>query len=85
MQSWPEKWMITAYCLAWLFLVVVSVVIMIVLYSQVVYTLWFKPNDENPLNYQQQVSIEDIFSINLCIMGYLTQFSQAWASFVRRS
>ena len=29
---------------------------MIVLYSKVVYTLWYKPNDGNPLNYQQRVS-----------------------------
>ena len=55
-QTWPKKWMIKAYSLAWLFLVVVSVGIMIVLYSKVVYTLWCKPNDGNPLNYQQRVS-----------------------------
>ena len=55
-QTWPKRWMIKAYCLAWLFLIVVSVGIMIVLYSKVVYTLWFTPNDGNPLNYQQRVS-----------------------------
>ena len=56
-QSWPEKWMSTTYCLACLVLVVVSVGIMVVLYSTVVYTLWFKRNENKRINYQQKVSV----------------------------
>ena len=47
--------MITTYCLAWLLLVIASAVTMIALYSKVVYTLWFKSNENNPLNHKQQV------------------------------
>lgn len=54
-QSWPKTWMITTYCLAWLLLVIASAVTMIALYSKVVYTLWFKSNENNPLNHKQQV------------------------------
>ena len=56
-QSWPEKWMSTTYCLACLVLVVVSVGIMVVLYSTVVYILWFKRNENKGINYQQKVSV----------------------------
>ena len=57
-QSWPaEKWMSTVYCLAWLLLVVASVGIMVVLYSKVVCTLWFKRNGDNRSTCQQQVSV----------------------------
>ena len=57
MLSWPETWMSTVNCLAWLVLVAVSVGIMVVLYSKVGYTLWFKRNGDNRLTYQQQVSV----------------------------
>ena len=33
----------------------VSLVLMIVLYSRVVHTLWFKSNDDNQLTHQQKV------------------------------
>ena len=56
-QNWPERWMSTAYCLAWLVLVVVSVGIMVVLYSIVACTLWFKRNGNKGINYQQKVSV----------------------------
>ena len=58
-QSWPdhEKWMSTAYSLAWLVLVVVSVGIMVVLYSIIVCTLWFECDGNKGINYQQKVSV----------------------------
>ena len=54
--SWPKKWMSTANCYAWLFLVVAAVGLMITLYSQVVLPLWLKPKSCVPLSYKQQVS-----------------------------
>ena len=56
-EIFPERWMAMAYSLAWLFLIVLSLVIMVVLYSRVVYTLWFKHDDENQLTCQQRVSV----------------------------
>jgi len=55
-EIFPERWMATAYSLAWLFLIVLSLFMMVVLYSRVVYTLWFKHDDDNQLNCQQRVS-----------------------------
>ena len=52
---WPKKWMGEAYGLSWLAVVVLSCATMVVLYSRVLYTLWFNTNDGNQLNYQQSV------------------------------
>ena len=49
--------MAMTYSLAWLFLIVLSLVMMVVLYSRVVYTLWFKQDDDNQLTSQQRVSV----------------------------
>ena len=56
-EIFPERWMAMAYSLAWLFLIVLSLVMMVVLYSRVVYTLWFKQDDDNQPTSQQRVSI----------------------------
>ena len=56
-EIFPERWMAMAYSLAWLFLIVLSLVMMVVLYSRVVYTLWLKQDDDNQLTSQQRVSI----------------------------
>ena len=55
---WPQGWMAKAYTLMWLAVVVASLVVMIVLYSRVVHTLWFKSNDDNQLTNQQKVSVQ---------------------------
>ena len=54
---WPAKWMPKAYNLAWDVTVVLSLALMVGLYSRVVYTLWFKRNNDNQLTYQQKVSV----------------------------
>lgn len=53
--SWPEKWMSTASCLSWVFLIVTAIGLMITLYSQVVCSLWLKPKSCFPLSFEQQV------------------------------
>lgn len=53
--TWPEVWM-EAFIMILSVVVGVSLVLMIVLYSRVVHTLWFKCNDEHSLNNQQKVS-----------------------------
>ena len=65
MDTWPENWMGEAYSLVWLVVVVLSCAIMVVLYSRVVYTLWFNPNGVNQLSCQQRVGINEVVLIYL--------------------
>ena len=54
--NWPERWMGAAYDTTWLVLLaIIPLIIMTGLYSRVVYTLWFKRNDDNELAFQQKV------------------------------
>ena len=53
--TWSKEWL-KAYRLTYgLAFVVLSSTLIAGLYSRVVYTLWFKRNDDNELTYQQQV------------------------------
>lgn len=65
-EIFPKRWMAMAYSLVWLFLIVLSLAMMVVLYSRVVYTLWFKHDDDNQLTCQQRVSR---FLVNLIYPG----------------
>ena len=51
---WSEV-MVKAVSMMWHAFVYLSSLLMAGLYSRVVYTLWFKRNDDNELTYQQQV------------------------------
>ena len=47
-----------AYETTWLVLLaIIPLIVMTVLYSRVVYTLWFKQNDHNDLAFQKKVGI----------------------------
>ena len=59
-RSWPKKWMSKAYNFAWSTLVFVSLLVMIVLYSRVIYALCSNTIDGNEVTCQQQVSITPI-------------------------
>ena len=53
---WSEEWMGKAHSLIWFLAVaLLPVLIMVVLYSRVVYTLWCKPADPDGDNSRQQV------------------------------
>ena len=56
-EIWPENWMPKAYSLIWLALVIISISIMVGLYSRVVYTLWFKRDNNRQLTCQQKVRV----------------------------
>ena len=58
-EMWPEEWMNEAYFGTWLVLIVLTLALMVGLYSRVVYTLWFKRNDDN----QQRVSVNEGLSV----------------------
>ena len=55
MEYWPETgWLPKAYSSTWFFVAgVIPVMIMTVLYSRVVYSLWFKRGGNNLENAQQ--------------------------------
>ena len=53
----PDAWMGQAYSVAWFVGVFIPLIVMIGLYSRVVYALWFKGNDGNQLTQQQKVSL----------------------------
>ena len=55
--TWPERWMEEAYGWTCIVSVILPLVLMIGLYSRIVYTLWFNGNDDSPLTYQQKVSV----------------------------
>ena len=65
--TWREVWM-EAFIMILSVVVGVSLVLMIVLYSRVVYTLWFQRSDEHHLNIQQKVQIllESIKKVSYC-------------------
>jgi len=65
---WPEDWMGKAYSTAWFVGVFIPLIVMIGLYSRVVYALWFKGNDGNQLTQQQKVS--------MILLGEFTHASQ---------
>ena len=54
---WREEWMRNAFYWAWLVIVLLPLALMVGLYARVVYTLWFKLNDDNQLTHQQKVSL----------------------------
>ena len=66
--TWPERWMEEAYGWTWLVFITPPLVLMIGLYSRIVYTLWFKRNDDNSLTHQQRVSVLPFF---LCSAGIM--------------
>ena len=67
-EIFSERWMEKAYPVTWIALVDMSLVIMVVLYSKVVQTLWFKRtcNDDNQLTCQQKVSVKITLSCHMC-------------------
>ena len=58
-EEYPEKWMGKAYSMTWLVaFAVLTILIMVALYSTVVYKLWFKGQEENKLSRQQKVHVK---------------------------
>ena len=52
-EGWPQK----GFYVLWSAIIVAAMVLMVGLYSRIVYTLWLKRNAENQLAFQQRVSI----------------------------
>ena len=61
-EDFPEEWMGKANSVTWfLVLGVFPILIMVALYSKVVYNLWLKRQDDNGLSFQQKVHAKDNF------------------------
>ena len=70
--EWPKKWIGEAYTVTRNVIICLCFPLMVGLYSRVVYTLWFKRNDDNQITYQQQVrDIENCLKkLDHCIMKF---------------
>ena len=64
--NYPEEWMTKAREMAWLFLTILPLGVMIGLYSRVLYILWFKSKEDSQLTYQQKVSGLTFFLLHSC-------------------
>ncbi|KAL9957376.1 hypothetical protein ACROYT_G039007 [Oculina patagonica] len=80
LNIWPEKWMGKANVLAWEIVVVVTMALMIMLYSKVVYTLWFKRNDKNQLTYQQIGVMRVRKRVTLMVVTVTAIFGICWGT-----
>ncbi|KAL9957381.1 hypothetical protein ACROYT_G039012 [Oculina patagonica] len=79
--SWPEKWMGQAVIVAWETTVVLTMALMIVLYSRVVYNLWFKRNDNSQqLTFQQQGVLKVRKRVTLMVVAVSVIFVICWGT-----
>ncbi|XP_078352672.1 pyroglutamylated RF-amide peptide receptor-like [Oculina patagonica] len=78
MLLWTEDWMPKAYDWMWFVLVALSTVLMVSLYSRVVYTLWFKRNEDNELTYQQRGVLRVRKRVTLMVITVTTLFAICW-------
>ena len=76
-ETFPDQWMAKAYSLTWILATTaVPLALMVGLYSMVVYTLWFKRNDDNELTYRQKVCVNYNLSFkDYRIMSYVTGYA----------
>ncbi|KAL9957301.1 hypothetical protein ACROYT_G038920 [Oculina patagonica] len=77
--AFTEEWMGKAYSVVW-FLVFggLPTPIMLALYSTVVYSLWFKRNNQNELSYQQKGVMKVRKRVTLMVVAVSIIFSICW-------
>ncbi|XP_078349122.1 pyroglutamylated RF-amide peptide receptor-like [Oculina patagonica] len=79
--AWSEEWMGKAH--SWALLVLQTALplsLMAVLYSRVVYTLWFKGNDENQLTSRQRGVIRVRRRVTLMVLPVTAIFGICWGA-----
>ncbi|CAH3137743.1 unnamed protein product, partial [Pocillopora meandrina] len=79
-RSWPKKWMSKAYNFAWSTLVFVSLLVMIVLYSRVIYALCSNTIDGNKATRQQQGVMRVRKRVTLMVIIVSVIFGICWAT-----
>ncbi|KAL9957378.1 hypothetical protein ACROYT_G039009 [Oculina patagonica] len=76
---WPEEWMVKVYqTLKWNLVTAVTLLVMVVLYSRIVYTLWFKSDDGNQLTHQQMGVLKVRKRVTLMIVAVSIIFGICW-------
>ncbi|KAL9957240.1 hypothetical protein ACROYT_G038852 [Oculina patagonica] len=77
---YPDDWMGKAYSVAWLVVVDLSLLVMVVLYSRVVYTLWFKRDDNNQLTDQQKGVVRVRKRVTIMVVIVTAIFGICWGT-----
>ncbi|XP_078346944.1 pyroglutamylated RF-amide peptide receptor-like [Oculina patagonica] len=76
---WPEDWMAKVYqTLKWNLVIALTLILMIVLYSRVVYTLWFKSDEANQLTHEQMGVLKLRKRVTLMIVAVSIIFGICW-------
>lgn len=80
-ETFPGKWMAEAYSLTWILATTaLPLALMVGLYSMVVYTLWFKRNEDNELTYQQQGVMKVRKRVTLMVITVSSIFGISWGT-----
>ncbi|KAL9957200.1 hypothetical protein ACROYT_G038809 [Oculina patagonica] len=77
---WPNGWMAKAKSVMWMVIVVVSLLLMVVLYSRVVYTLWFKQDKDNQHTHQQKGVTRVRKRVTLMVVTVTAIFGICWGT-----
>lgn len=80
-ETFPGKWMAEAYSLTWILATTaLPLALMVGLYSMVVYTLWFKRNEDNELTHQQQGVMKVRKRVTLMVITVSSIFGISWGT-----
>ncbi|XP_020626597.1 pyroglutamylated RFamide peptide receptor-like, partial [Orbicella faveolata] len=77
---WPEDWMGKAYSVAWFVGVFIPLIVMIGLYSRVVYALWFKGSNGSQLTQQQKGVMKVRKRVTLMVVAVTAIFGVCWGT-----
>ena len=61
-EMWPDDWKIKAFSLSVTTQVIIALVLMVSLYSRVIFALWFKRNRTDAVTSQQKVSVDVVIT-----------------------
>ncbi|XP_078352666.1 pyroglutamylated RF-amide peptide receptor-like [Oculina patagonica] len=75
-----EDWMPKAYDLMWSGMIIVCVLMMVVLYSRIVYTLWFKQQYDNQPAFQNRGVLRVRKRVTLMVITVTALFGICWVS-----
>lgn len=80
-ETFPDQWLAKAYSLTWILATTaVPLALMVGLYSMVVYTLWFKRNDDNELTYRQKGVMKVRKRVTLMVITVSLIFGISWGT-----
>ncbi|XP_078349143.1 pyroglutamylated RF-amide peptide receptor-like [Oculina patagonica] len=79
-DTWPEQWMVMAYNVTWDIIIALPLLLMVVLYSRVVYSLWLKRDDSYQLNVQQEGVMRIRKRVTLMVVIVSVIFGICWGA-----